>query len=203
MSIKLTSEQGLTVLTGVAIGALALIAAFDLLMPEPKVQMSPQKTAIERNKLMVGNALTEKELAGLTKQTNNLIWLSNAERIGSVSLNKVTSLAAARGLKLLAFRPQRSVQEEDLIRLPYTISIEGPYVGIVGFLKGLESPANKLAMNMVQIASADPNSDRVSATVGVIAFQKIPEAKPIVTPKPKATTKPAGTTTKPARGTNS
>jgi len=169
--ISLTQEQKWTIASGLAIGALAIIAAYDLLTPKPEPAVPTTKLGADAGRLTTENLIAKKKLSESEAEVKRLTWSTNADQIGSSALNTVTTLSQSKGLKLLAFRPQRTAEDGGLTRLPYMISLEGPYLGVIGFLRMLETPSNKLAVNLVQVASADPSSDRVSATVGVVAFR--------------------------------
>jgi len=114
-------------------------------------------------------------------------WPGDAQQIAPVALAKVTQLVQARRLRLVAFRPQRTTANGDLTQLPFLVTVEGSYPGVVAFTKDLEAPSTKLAVSLVQIASADAGSDQVTASVGLVAFMPPAKADPATT-----TTAPAG-----------
>lgn len=116
-----------------------------------------------------------------------LVWQLPTEQIGPKALASITAFAQRNRLKLVAFRPQKAVEVNELQQLPFVISIEGPYPSLMRFVKDLESPELKLGTSLVQISTSDPNSDIVSATIGVVAYR--PVSAPKTSEKPNAAKK--------------
>lgn len=98
----------------------------------------------------------------------------------------MNQIARKRNLKVASFRPQKPVDEAGLLRLPYLVSLEGTYRDALAFVKELEKPQNRLAVNLVQLASADGETSMVRATVGIWALRM--GAKAQTTAKPGART---------------
>jgi hypothetical protein len=105
-------------------------------------------------------------------------WPQKTEEIGPKALTFITAFAQKHRLKLMAFRPQKAVEVNNLTQLPFLISIEGPFPGVMNFARELEDPKLKLGTSMVQVSSNDPNSDLVSATIGVVAYKQFEVKKP-------------------------
>jgi Tfp pilus assembly protein PilO len=104
------------------------------------------------------------------------VWKEPIADIGPKALASVTNYSQRNRLKLIAFRPQKTVEINELTQVPFVISIEGAYPNILRFVKELETPSLKLGTGMVQVSTSDSNSDLVSATISVVAYRK-PEAK--------------------------
>jgi hypothetical protein len=163
-------EQTYTFLSGLAILVIAGLLGYHLLVPMPKgpdavavaVERQQLETQIEQQRVALG--LVRERLAEMT-------WTGGDEEIAASSLARVTQLTNARRLRLIAFRPQRLAEEQGLTMLPFHVAVEGPYPAVVGLLGELETPVTRLAVNMVQITSVDAASDRVTATIGVVAFR--------------------------------
>ena len=47
--------------------------------------------------------------------------------------------------------------------------VEGPFPAVVALEKDLEVPANRLAVNAIQLASSDSETDKVSANIAIVA----------------------------------
>lgn len=101
------------------------------------------------------------------------LWTQPQDKIGASAMAKVTSLAASHNLKIIAFRPQRGLEDGSLVRYPYTVSLEGAYPNVVEFVSGLETQAGKLVVHQVQLAASDGASDHVTATVGLSAYKEL------------------------------
>lgn len=103
----------------------------------------------------------------------NHTWSEKVDDIGPKALASITTFAQKHRIKLMAFRPQKPVEVNNLTQLPFLISIEGPFPAIMSFARELEDPKLKLGTSMVQVSNNDPNTDLVSATVGVVAYKQI------------------------------
>jgi len=108
-------------------------------------------------------------------------WAGNAQTVGPAALARVTQMAKSRNLRLVAFRPQRQSDDADLTMLPFLITVEGTYPNVVQFSRDLETTGTRLSVSMVQVSSADANSDRVTATVATMAYLN-PRAGTATTP---------------------
>lgn len=108
----------------------------------------------------------------------NQVWAVPLAEVGPRALESVTSFAQKNRLKLVAFRPQKPVEVNELTQIPFVIAIEGSYPNVLRFVKDLETPALKLGTSMIQISTSDPNSDLVSASIGVVAYRQIEKPKP-------------------------
>jgi Tfp pilus assembly protein PilO len=141
------------------------------LMPQPdpnRVNATFQKT-LKVNEAKLQMARTK--AAKLQADNISQLWMGDAEAIGARSLDNVSKIAKARGVKLNAFRPQRPVQSAELEHIPFLTIVEGSYPAVVSFLKTLEQPSLKLAVNSVQVTATDGTSDSVSASIVLIAFR--------------------------------
>lgn len=105
-------------------------------------------------------------------KNNTRLWTQPTDEISAATMAKVTSLAQGRNLKVIAFRPQRTQDDSGVLRIPFQASIEGPFPQVVALLKDLETSKFKVIVSTVQIASADGASDKVSATIGLVAYRE-------------------------------
>lgn len=109
-----------------------------------------------------------------TQRAKNLtrLWAQPADEVAAATMAKVTNLAQARNLKVVAFRPQRTQDDNGVVRLPYQTTLEGPFPQVVSLLKDLGTSKFKVVVSTVQIASADGATDKVTATVGLVAYRE-------------------------------
>lgn len=114
-------------------------------------------------------------------------WAGADSAITGGILNLVTTLSKKRGTSFVRLQPQRISTGGALEQLPYLLVVEGPFPAIVALEKDLEIPANRLAINGFQITSTDSESNKVSATISVVAMRV-----PVVV-ETKETTKRAST----------
>lgn len=156
----------------VGVGLLFIASLGLAFMPKPTtsgVEASKRKQ-LKTVLASIANARTKQ--AQIETATARRLWNEDAQTIGARALATVSATAKASGLKLTAFRPQRQIDSKGLTQLPYLVFAEGPYPKVLGFVARLESPAVKLAINSVQIASSDGASDRVRTSITVVAFKK-------------------------------
>lgn len=128
-----------------------------------------EQTYAERKKLLASQELIASR-----------VWADTTDGIGAKSLDLCTKLAKMQGLKLTAYRPQKPVEDGELIRLSFVMTLEGPFPAVQQFVRQLESPARKLSVHLVQVASADDASDLVNATIGITAFVEKPKTNKVV-----------------------
>lgn len=142
------------------------------IMPKPTaagVEASKRKQSRAILESVASAKASEQSMEGAIKP---LIWQEEDQAIGAKALATVSSIAKASGLKLTAFRPQRLSEGKGLAQLPFLVFVEGGYPKVLSFIRKLESPAGKLAINSVQVASSDGASDEVTASIVLVAFRK-------------------------------
>jgi Tfp pilus assembly protein PilO len=149
---------------------LAGIAAY--FWPKPSAPATQAKMIRQIEESNKKTALQIDGAARLQGENAVMLWAGDAQSIAAKALANVSQIVKAKGLKLIAFRPQKSVEVGKLEELPFLITVEGPYPNVAAALKDLENPALKLAVGTVQIASNDGSSDRVNASFTVLAFRE-------------------------------
>ena len=123
-------------------------------------------------------------------------WPGTAEEVLPLALQKVTSMAQAHHLKIVGFHPQNVIVAPNISLIPCVVNVDGPFVNVVAFQKDIESPGTNLAVNLMQYATADQESNKITASIGIIAYQPVKDAPAESTTQPKSGTTPA----KPAVG---
>ncbi|MBV6458127.1 MAG: hypothetical protein HONBIEJF_01250 [Fimbriimonadaceae bacterium] len=156
-------------IAAVVVGGLVVVA--DLLLPKPKAG-SAARYAIQEN-TMLGEIRKLRDQVSAAKAKNQpMIWALDADEISAHAMAFATKMANGRNLKVAAFRPQRPQPNGNLTMLPYQLSVEGSFPDVVRFLQAMETKGTKLAVNLVQVASADGASDHVNATIGLVAYRE-------------------------------
>jgi Tfp pilus assembly protein PilO len=149
-----------------------LLASIGFLTLVPKPSSSGLAAKLRRDKLDLAekakNAHTQSQLSNgdVAKQT----WTGDSQQIPPIALDKLSKLALSRGLKLVAFRPQRPNEGGLFTQLPFLLTVDGPYPKVVQFAADIDHGNYRLAVNMVQIASSDAASNDVTASIGLIAY---------------------------------
>lgn len=147
--------------------------AFAQFYPSPR----PKKTST-RKKIEIANTHSEiKKIRAQAVQDEELsskyFWPGDAKRAEAEAMAMVTRIAKSHDVGLGAFRPQKTTEDSGLRRLPFSVSLEGTFTDVAKFLQELETPANRLAVRLVQISASDGKTNHVAASLGLIAFQKI------------------------------
>jgi len=99
-----------------------------------------------------------------------LTWRMSAEELGSTTLAWLTDLADRNHLTISGFRTDRPKDIDPLKEVPFGLVVEGSFPNAMSFVAALEDRRSKLMVSLLQIASADPQSDRVTATIGLSGF---------------------------------
>ncbi len=173
----------------VMIGTLVFV-----LLPKPKVAMTTR--AIDKVALDSRLNIKKAKDAGARDQefVAQYVWTGPASQVAPVALARATKLSADHHLKLIAFRPQRTTDADGFTQLPFQISVEGPFPAVAAMLRELETPQGQLCVNLVQVSAAEGDTNKVSATIGTIAFLR-------PTPVSTKTTTTTTTEVKPGKAT--
>lgn len=155
-------------LISIVIMAGALI--FMLVVPAPSVARSSKGRELSRRKLQA-------EIEGIRRQADESdkaiaprIRQGDPEAITSQVLKQLTADAARRGLKMTAFRPQRTQPLEGVTELPYSAHVTGAFPAVRAMLTGLDDGHTKLALRSYQFASSDESSSAVTATINLSVY---------------------------------
>ncbi len=141
-----------------------------LLLPKASSKGLVSKKQKAVFQIELANQKSKESLAAATTQIVAQTWTGSAQQIGPIALTKIGALAQAHHLKLNGFRPQRADNAGDLTLQPFLINIAGTFPDLIGFTKEIEAKGSRLAINMIQVASADSNTDAITASVGVMAY---------------------------------
>ncbi len=162
------------IVCGLALFVMVLIAAFDLFVPKPDYQAVIDRRAEQIADLEIEVARASAELERLQSATPN-IWEGNMEDVTPRLLAEASRLCANHNVNLKSFRPQNPVSDGETIRANYVMLVDGSFPQVTALIRAIDSPASRIGLSVIQISAADQESDRVNATLGVIAFLKAPE----------------------------
>jgi hypothetical protein len=132
-----------------------------------------EKLAKDQQKLpkLQASADRAKLRAGLNeRQIHRHISTVDAETLGSQTLDSLTALAEKNHLVLTGFRTEKPVAVSIMREASFVAVLEGPYSDVMNLERVIEDPKSNLAPEMLQIAPTDTVSDRVIATLGLVAF---------------------------------
>ncbi len=170
------ADKAINAATAVAIlifaGALIALVVF----PAPSMASVKKSHIVDRKR--VDQSIQDAGKKAKEQETTNgvLLWSASLESIGPSALSKITLMAKSHQVKLSSFRPQRTGDVDGLTMVPFLMNVDGSYPNVVAFVKDIESTGSKLAVNQVQMSSVDGVSDKVSASVGIVAYMKAGDA---------------------------
>jgi Tfp pilus assembly protein PilO len=158
-----------------AVLALAIILGLMFLLPVPTAADARTQGRLEEREVIEATLKTRQEADRLETEIAGWVWTISPAEIEPAALARATSLAAARNIRLSAFRPQRPQEAGGLVMLPFTMAVEGAYPNVHSFVQDLDAPDTRLAVTLVQLSAVDGITDTVTATIGVAAFVRTAE----------------------------
>lgn len=150
---------------------LAGTLAFMLFAPKPTTKGMAAKFDKQAFQTRLEIKTAQQHLTASKDFVARQTWTGATQDIDGVVMSQVSRLSQAKGLKLVQLRPQRPDPKATPVQLPFLVTLEGPYPAVVSFLSDLENPSTRLAINLVQISAAEASSDKVTANVGLVAYQ--------------------------------
>jgi len=161
------------VVCALALVMMLVIALADMFIPKPTEAKEIASRHQQVNELERKIKSDEDYLQELILEDTGM-WEGDQEVVTPKILQAVSQLAAANKVNLKSFRPQSPVSDGDTIRAHFVILADGKFPDIAAFLRALDSSSTKVGTNVVQIASADQESDQINATIGIVAYIKAP-----------------------------
>ena len=148
---------------------LAGSAIAGVLMPKPLDAAEKRKAEAKRQEQVdaITRAKSLESAARAVVMTRT--WTGADAAITSAVLDLTTTLARKRGVSFVRLQPQRNNVGDALDQLPYLLVVEGSFPAIAAMEKDLEVPDNRLAVNSFQISSSDSETNKVTASISIIA----------------------------------
>lgn len=193
--LKLNPHTTANVLFGLAIAGMVGAFIWDRFVPPARPAMTIEARIDQAATVRRETYELREEAKAFQAITQQYGWSDQAEAVGAQALDAVTRRCRANQVVLGAFRPQRSVREGALERLPFVATLDGSYLAVLRTIRALETGEDRLAVTLVQINQADPMGDRVNATLGLSAFRRVAPVRTPTRVPAQATTRP---TTRPA-----
>ena len=166
---------------------LVVLLLWMLLGQKPTVKGLATSQRKNEMKAKIATRNAEERAESANKWLTDYAWKGTEQNVTPVALASVNGLLEPTKIKMISFRPQRMAVGGKLSQVPYVLTLEGSFAEVKALIPRLERKENKLAVNLVQIASADSASDKVTATIGLIAYLA-PEPPKLAEP----TTVPSG-----------
>ena len=176
--------SGLFVTATVALAA-AFVAMLWLLTGHgPSTVGMAAKAKKAQTTARVAREKADKTAVAAKADLDAMIWPALPQEVTAKTLNAISDLSKQNRLKLISFRPLREIDTPEVIQLPWQVTVDGSFKDVVAFERSLEKPERKLAITLVQIAAADASTDRVTATLGLLAFSDPNSVVAKTAPKP-------------------
>ncbi|MFQ3586842.1 MAG: type 4a pilus biogenesis protein PilO [Fimbriimonadaceae bacterium] len=157
---------------------LAATLAVMLFLPKPTTQGMDSERRNREFAIKLDTQKAEQRLEEVRAAIGERAWLVPVSEVGPTALDTVTKTAERRGLRLVAMRPQRTVQIAELAQVPFVVTVEGAFPAVMAFVRDLEAPKTKMAISLIQLGAMDGASDNVSLTLGLKAYVRPPKAQP-------------------------
>ena len=167
---------------------------FGLFFPKPSIKGIEGKKIAQQRLLINESEDLKKNVDSLEEVLATTKFEDKPDLITPFVVNRVNAKVKENKLSLTSLRPQRTLDGKSMLQLPYVANFDGSFPGVLAFLRAFESGNDKLAVNQLQLTSSEGAGDRVSATVGLVAFTNLAQASagkkvmaPLKDPKAPAT----------------
>lgn len=158
---------------GIALAIIAIITIYDVVVPKADANRVRNQRSREVSKLEAQLRADSARLEKL-RAANPSIWDGQLEDVTPRILAEATRLASSNGVNLKSFRPQNPVTDGETMRANFVMLVDGSFPKVAALIRAIDSPASRIGLSVVQISSADQESDTVNATLGIIAYLKAP-----------------------------
>ncbi|HTQ11292.1 MAG TPA: type 4a pilus biogenesis protein PilO [Fimbriimonadaceae bacterium] len=113
-----------------------------------------------------------KDAAQIQADVNTMVWNEGADQVEPQAMAEINKLTAAHHLKVNSFRPQKANDVVGMSEIPFGLTVNGTYLDVLSFLSDLDKSNGKLAVELVQINTAEAASDQVTGTIDFVAYLK-------------------------------
>lgn len=148
-------------------------AAFIAFAPKPSPVLSPSQLRSQLTKTKIAIKTAEKTIGTAKVVIEKETWPGTAEEVLPLALQKVASIAKDHHLKIIGFHPQNVILSPNISQVPLVVNVDGSFTSVVEFERALEAPGTNLTVNLMQLATADQESNKVTASIGIVAFQPV------------------------------
>lgn len=157
----------------VILGSLAVLVisgACLKLLPPPQVP-SARAEESARNKILHVTSAIKSDINNERRSMASSTWPGHPEDIGPIALKQVNALLQNRHLKLVGFHAQKVIEQPNITLIPFVVSVDGGFPNVMAFTRDLEKSGTKLVVNLFQLSNADQSTDKVTASIGITAYQ--------------------------------
>ncbi len=160
---------------------------FMALAPKPLPQLTADQIRKQKNKANIAILDSTKKSKAASTIIAQKTWQGNPEEVLPLALQKVALMAQKHHLKVIGFHPQSLIYAPSITLIPCVVNVDGTFINVVAFEREIEAGNTNLAVNLMQFASGDQMSNKVSASIGIVAYQPVKESTPVLTSPEKPT----------------
>lgn|GEM_PF-4462441 len=146
--------------------------AFDRLVPVQSPAQVAEKRRAEVARLRLDSKNARDKISESRTIVEDLLWLAETDEIVAQAMAVIDGLATKNQVKVQAFRPQRTLTDAEIDRLPFSVVVRGPFPRVLNLVRSLQAPGTMLALTSVFLTAADGETDTVTTTIGVTGFAK-------------------------------
>lgn len=148
-----------------------------LVWPKPTARDAYTKETNDSRKLRQSIRQAEMDTFAAKSSVLSRTWTEEPAAIQDRVLTLTAAQCKKRGVTFVRLQPQRVTADETLQQLPFLLVVEGPFPAIAALEKDLELPASRLAVNLFQATSSDSESNRVAASISLVAHRLPPSVE--------------------------
>ncbi|MGI4791550.1 MAG: type 4a pilus biogenesis protein PilO [Janthinobacterium lividum] len=149
---------------------LAGTLAYMLLIPKPSAAANTRAGTSSRRRMVDDIADTRKQTSLAQAAVRTRLWQGDPEAVTATILAQIEEQTGKHSLKLMAFRPDRSQEFEEVTELRFDAQVTSSYKDVHSLMDTLDAPGSKVALRSVQITQSQTAGSTVSATLGLSAF---------------------------------
>lgn len=149
-----------------------------LLIQKPTTLPIRNNEKVQMNRLR-GQAEKAKADAAAAKVTVlTRTWSGDLSSVQDQVLSLVAKMTKEHGVNQVRLQPTRVTDDGSALeQVPFLLVVEGPFPAVASLEKALEAPTHRLAVNLMQVTSTDSQSNKVTASLGLVAFRMNEMAK--------------------------
>jgi len=148
-----------------------------LVLPKPTARDAYTKETTDSRKLRQSISKAELDTTVAKAAVLSRTWTEEPATVQDKVLTLTAALAKKHGVTFVRLQPQRVTDDGSLEQLPFLLVVEGPFPAVAALEKEIELPANRLAINLFQVTSSDSESNKVSASIGLVAHRLLPSVE--------------------------
>ncbi|AIE85988.1 hypothetical protein [Fimbriimonas ginsengisoli] len=168
--VDIKPATGWNILFGVSLLAIALSIWFGYMRPpEPGAELAWKRSL---TKMTLASRKANDEADANFAPVKEKMWSQTIDTLGSTVLDQLTRMSEEEKLQLSGFHTEKAIDVAGLKEAPFVLTVEGTFPQVIAFMKKLEGPQSKLAVNLLQISASDTAPGNVTATLGLVGFVK-------------------------------